>query len=134
MPDWNGKGRKPVARYRTPALPLKALAPAEGRKIYRQATWRKGSKGPMRSRFKVHTVRPAGAAARRHAIAQAGSPTAWDGTLPTATLPSEWPTGQKTPTKYWLTNLPAHTPLRDLARLAIPRRSARAPRLLQPRA
>lgn len=118
VPDWNGRGRKPAARYRTPALPLKALAAEGGRRSYRQTTWRKGSKGPMRSRFKVHTVRPAGVATRRVAIAQAGSPTAWDGTLPTATLLSEWPTGQKTPTEYWLTSLPADTPLRVLARLA----------------
>ncbi|MCX4824546.1 IS701 family transposase [Streptomyces sp. NBC_01142] len=117
-PVWSGRGRKPAARYRTPALPLKALAPAEGRRSYRQATWRKGSKGPMRSRFKVHTVRPAGVATRRVAIAQAGGSTAWDGVLPTTTLLSEWPTGEKVPTEYWLTSLPADTPLRDLARLA----------------
>lgn len=45
-PDWSRTGRRPVARYRTPALPLKDLAARGRRKAYRQATWRKGSKGP----------------------------------------------------------------------------------------
>jgi SRSO17 transposase len=117
-PAWSGTGRKPAVRYRTPAQPLKALAVEPGRKGYRQATWRTGSRGPMRSRFAAHTVRPAGIAARRHAMAQAGGPAAWDGTLPTATLLCEWPTRHTEPTDYWLTSLPADTPLRHLARLA----------------
>ncbi|ANZ13533.1 IS701 family transposase [Streptomyces noursei] len=117
-PAWSGTGRKPAVRYRTPALPLKALAAEAGRRAYRQATWRKGSRGPMRSRFAVHTVRPAGVATRRFAMAKAGGSAAWDGVLPTATLLAEWPTGEKAPTDYWLTSLPADTPLRKLARLA----------------
>jgi SRSO17 transposase len=117
-PDWSGTGRRPAARYRAPALPLKDLAAQGGRKAYRQATWRKGSKGPMRSKFKVRTLRPAGVAARRHATAQAGGPSAWDGVLPALTLVTQWPTGEKTPTEYWLTSLPADTPLRHLVRLA----------------
>lgn len=117
-PVWSGNGRRPAARYRTKALSLKGLAAESGSKAYRQATWRKGSQGPMRSRFRVQSVRPAGVAARAHAIAQAGGSTAWDGVLPDLTLLSEWPTGQKTPTEYWLTSLPADTPLRYLVRLA----------------
>ncbi|MFE3654651.1 MULTISPECIES: IS701 family transposase [unclassified Streptomyces] len=117
-PVWSGTGRKPATRYRSPALPLKALATGSGRKSYRQATWRTGSRGPMRSRFKADTVRPAGIAARRFALTQAGGAAAWDGVLPTATLLSEWPTRQKEPTDYWLTSLPADTPLRHLVRLA----------------
>ncbi|MDQ0843159.1 IS701 family transposase [Streptomyces sp. V1I6] len=117
-PAWSGNGRKPAARYRTPALSLKDLAAETGRQTHRQATWRKGSKGPMRSKFRVRRVRPAGVAARRHAIAQAGGPSAWDGVLPALTLLSQWPTGEKAPTEYWLTSLPADTPLRRLVRLA----------------
>lgn len=117
-PAWSGNGRKPAARYRTKALSLKGLAAESGRKAYRQATWRKGSQGPMRSRFRVQSVRPAGVAARTHAMAQAGGSSAWDGVLPALALLSEWPTGQKTLTDYWLTNLPADTPLRYLVRLA----------------
>ncbi|UYQ60107.1 IS701 family transposase [Streptomyces peucetius] len=117
-PARSGTGRKPAVRYRTKASSLKDLATGTGRKAYRQATWRTGSRGAMRSRFKVETVRPAGVAVRRHTIARAGGSTAWDGVLPTATLLSEWPTGEKAPTEYWLTSLPADTPLRHLARLA----------------
>ncbi|MFJ1616156.1 IS701 family transposase [Streptomyces sp. NPDC088251] len=117
-PAWSGNGRKPATRYRTKALSLKGLAAEPGRKAYRQATWREGSKGPMRSRFQVQNVRPAGVAARTHAMAAAGGSTAWDGALPALTLLNEWPAGQKTPTEYWLTSLPADTPLRRLVRLA----------------
>ncbi|MFF7415727.1 IS701 family transposase [Streptomyces lydicus] len=117
-PAWSGRGRKPAARYRTPTLPLKTLAIAQGRKAYRQATWRTGSRGPMRSRFALHTVRPAGVAARGFAMAQAGGSAAWDGILPATTLLCEWPTGQQAPTEYWMTSLPTDTPLRKLARLA----------------
>jgi SRSO17 transposase len=117
-PAWSGTGRRPAARYRTPALPLKELAVEGGRKSYRQATWRKGSKGPMRSKFQVRIVRPAGVAARRPAMAQAGGSTAWNGVLPALTLLTQWPTGEKTPTEYWLTSLPADTALRHLVRLA----------------
>ncbi len=117
-PAGSGAGRKPSPRYRTKALPLKDLAAQTGRKSYRQATWRKGSKGPMRSRFRVRSVRPAGVAARTHAMAQAGGAAAWDGVLPALTLLTEWPTGQKAPTEYWLTSLPADTPPRHLVRLA----------------
>ncbi|MFD3809367.1 IS701 family transposase [Streptomyces sp. NPDC058619] len=117
-PPWSGNGRKPALRYRTKATSLQTLVTNGGRKTLRRATWRHGSKGPMRSRFRVLTVRPAGVATRNRAIAQAGGPTAWDGVLPEATLLSEWPTGQKAPTEYWLTSLPADTMTRYLVRLA----------------
>ncbi|OKJ25822.1 IS701 family transposase [Streptomyces sp. CB01580] len=117
-PAWSGNGRKPATRYRTKALSLKDLAAEPGRKAYQQVTWRKGSKGPMRLRFQARNVRPAGVAARTHAMAAAGGSTAWDGTLPALTLLNEWPTGQKTPTNYWLSTLPADTPLQELVRTA----------------
>ncbi|SCF88165.1 hypothetical protein GA0115254_121412 [Streptomyces sp. Ncost-T10-10d] len=50
-------------------------------------------------------------------MAQAGGSATWDGVLPTVNLLSEWPTGQKTPTEYWLTSLPADTSLRRLVRM-----------------
>ncbi|GAA2916137.1 IS701-like element ISBj9 family transposase [Streptosporangium fragile] len=117
-PAWSGNGRKPAARYRTPASSLRDLAAQTGRKSYRQVTWRRGSKGAMRSRFRAQSVRPAGVAARRHAMAQATGAAGWDGVLPALTLLSEWPTGAQAPTEYWLTTLPADTPLRRLAGLA----------------
>ncbi|MDH6131619.1 hypothetical protein P3T37_000993 [Kitasatospora sp. MAA4] len=112
--------QRPQARHPLPdpCLPLRALVADSGRKAFRQATWRHGSKGPMRSRFRVLTVRPAGVAVRTYAMAQAGGAGGWDGVLPEATLLSEWPTGQNAPTEYWLTSLPADTPTRHLVRLA----------------
>lgn len=117
-PPWSGNGRKPATRYRMKAASMQVLAADGGRKGFRQATWRRGSKGPMRSRFRVVTVRPAGVAARTHAMAQAGGAASWDGVLPETPLLSEWPTGHKAPTEYWLTSLPADTPTRHLVRLA----------------
>lgn len=117
-PPWSGNGRKPATRYRMKAASMQALATDGGRKAFRRATWRRGSKEPMRSRFRVVIVRPAGVAARTHAMAQAGGAASWDGIPPETTLVSEWPTGQKTPTEYWLTSLPADTPTRHLVRLA----------------
>jgi len=62
----------------------------------------------MRSRFVALRVRPAS----RHI------PRAGDGSLPECWLIAEWPPGEPGPTDYWLSDLPAQTPLRDLVRLA----------------
>ncbi|GHH63478.1 hypothetical protein GCM10017673_04400 [Streptosporangium violaceochromogenes] len=115
---WSGNGRKPAARYRTKASSLKDLAAAAGRASYRRVTWRTGSKGPMRSRFRVQSVRPAGVTTRRHARSQAAGAAGWDGVLPAMTLLTEWPTGAQAPAEYWLSSLPADTTLRHLVRLA----------------
>ncbi len=117
-PTWSGNGRKPAARYRAKASSLRDLAAAAGRASYRRVTWRTGSKGPMRSRFRVQSVRPAGVATRRHARSQAAGPTGWDGVLPTVTLLTEWPTGAQAPTEYWLSSLGEEVALRRLVRLA----------------
>ncbi|UKY55617.1 hypothetical protein [Streptomyces inhibens] len=42
----------------------------------------------------------------------------WDGVLPTRTLLGEWPPDTSAPTGYWISNLPATTPLADLGRWA----------------
>jgi SRSO17 transposase len=73
----------------------------------------------MRSRFLALRVRPAGIRARRlaraAAIAEHGH---WDGVLPEVTLLVEWPQDAPKPTDYWLTSLPADTPVAELVRLA----------------
>ncbi len=117
-PAWSGRGRRPAVRYRAKPSSLKTLALEPGPKAYRRVTWRKGSRGPMRSRFRVRIVRPAGVAIRAHVKERAGGSAAWDGVLPTATLLSEWPAGEKAPTDFWLTNLPQGTSTRRLVRLA----------------
>ncbi|MFC9769640.1 transposase [Rhodococcus jostii] len=45
-------------------------------------------------------------------------PRANDGTLPEVWLLAEWPTGADEPTDYWLSTLPADTPLAEPVRLA----------------
>jgi SRSO17 transposase len=71
---------------------------------YRTVTWRKGSWGPMSSRFCAVRVR----AAHRDTKRFEPRPEEW--------LLIEWPIDRTEPLKYWLTNLPADTPLTTLAR------------------
>ncbi|MET9404154.1 IS701 family transposase [Kitasatospora sp. NPDC002965] len=117
-PAYRGAGRRTLPRYRTEAIALRELATAGGRRTFRQVTWRQGSRGAMRSRFRVLQVRPAGKIPRTLAAAEAGGGAAWDGVLPTETLLVEWPPGASAPTDYWLTNLPPDTTIRRLVRLA----------------
>jgi SRSO17 transposase len=118
-PPWSGNGRKPQARYRHKPSPVAALAAGHGRQAFTEVTWREGSRGPMRSRFVALRVRPAGIRARRLARAAATAEHGhWDGVLPEVTLLVEWPEGAEAPTGYWLSSLPAGTPVADLVRLA----------------
>jgi SRSO17 transposase len=84
---------------------------AAGQRSCVELIWRRGSKGPQRGRFLALRVRPAGLTPRRLARA-AGTE------LPVGWLLAEWPRGEPEPTKYWLANLPATTPLVELVGLA----------------
>ncbi|MGW0711776.1 IS701 family transposase [Streptomyces sp. NPDC002643] len=118
-PAWSGNGRRPQPRYRDKPSPVAALAAGHGRQAFSEVTWREGSRGPMRSRFLALRVRPAGVRARRLAQAAATAEHGhWDGVLPDVTLLVEWPQDAEAPTDYWLSNLPAGTPLAELVRLA----------------
>lgn len=118
-PPWLGNGRKPQPRYRDKPSPAVALAAGRGRQSFTQVTWREGSRGPLRSHFLALRVRPAGVRARRLAQAAATAREGvWDGVLPEVTLLVQWPEGAEEPTDYWLSNLPADTPLDELVRLA----------------
>jgi SRSO17 transposase len=68
----------------------------------RKVSWREGTHGMMRSRFAALRVR----AAHRDYWRKEPHPEQW--------LLIEWPTTEKEPTKYWLSNLPASIPLRKL--------------------
>ncbi|MEU6381847.1 IS701 family transposase [Streptomyces sp. NPDC046909] len=118
-PAWSGNGRRPQPRYRDKPSAVAALASGLGRQAYTEVTWREGSRGAMRSHFVALRVRPTGVRARRlaraAAIARDGH---WDGVLPEVTLLVEWPEEAEAPTDYWLSNLPADTPLSELVRLA----------------
>jgi SRSO17 transposase len=114
-PPYSGRGRPPVPKYRDKPSTLGRLALAAGEAACQQATWRDGTRrtpdnptGAMRSRFLVLPVRPA----------SREIPRAADGSLPVRTLLAQWPEGAGEPTDYWLSNLPADTPLPTLVHLA----------------
>jgi SRSO17 transposase len=114
-PPYTGRGRPPTARYRDEASSLTALALAAGRRALHRVTWRHGSRSTtnnptaaMRSRFLALRIRPANRDIPRNP----------DGSLDECWLIAEWPPGEPEPTDYWLSNLPADTPLRTLVRLA----------------
>jgi SRSO17 transposase len=64
----------------------------------------------MTSRFLTLRVRPANIELRRAANKH-------DSELEVCWLICEWPDGKQQPVKYWLSNLPADTPIEDLVRL-----------------
>src|SRR3954464_14547959 len=107
---YSGRGRRPLPRYRTAPVGLRAHVLAAGRAAVRQVTWREGSQGPMSSHFVALRVRPAG----HKAIARLAA----DGSLPAVWLLAEWPPEAAEPTDYWLSSLPEDTPLAELVRLA----------------
>jgi SRSO17 transposase len=110
-PKPEGRGRPPGLRYREDPSSLKALALAAGKKTAVTVIWREGTRGKMTSRFLALRVRPANIHLRR-AAHKAGEE------LPVGWLICEWPANAAEPVKYWLSNLPAQTPLTELVRLA----------------
>ena len=109
QPAWSGRGRPPAARYRRPFSTLADLAWAAGEQARVTVTWREGTCGPMTSRFVALRVRPANVKLRNL------DP---DGELPVRWLLAEWPDGKDAPTDFWLSNLPADTPIDQLVALA----------------
>jgi SRSO17 transposase len=114
-PPYSGRGRPPVPRYRDDPSNLTTLALAAGRRALHRITWRHGTRrnprnptAAMTSRFLALRVRPANRDIPRRA----------DGTVAECWLIAEWPPGKPEPTDYWLSTLPADTPLRELVRLA----------------
>ncbi len=108
-PVYGGAGRPPKQRYRAKRSSLKTLALTAGRQSLKTVSWREGSRGKLSSRFLALRVRPANVQLRR---------AAGDDELPLAWLLCEWPDGEDEPVKYWLSNLPAETPLKRLVSLA----------------
>ena len=112
---YSGHGRPPGPAYPQPHTTLRKLALAAGHQAARTVTWRHGTKmtrnnprAAMRSRFLALRVRPANRTIRR----------ATDGSLPDCWLLAQWPPDAAEPTDYWLSTLPADTPLRELVRIA----------------
>jgi SRSO17 transposase len=110
-PEWKGTGRPPKPRYREDPSSLKELALAAGTKAAVTVTWREGTRGKMSSRFLALRVRAANVRLRNNANRNGEE-------LPVRWLLCEWPAKASEPTKYWLSNLPADAPLKELVRLA----------------
>lgn len=98
---WNGKGRPPVRHKRTPTrqpVSVEALALSLEPGAFKTVRWREGSNVPLSSRFAAVRARAAQGDRLREEE--------W--------LLIEWTKGAKAPTKYFLSNLPANTPLKTL--------------------
>jgi SRSO17 transposase len=96
--NWSGTGRPPKLlrrdrRHRP--IAVKELALKLHSAAWKNITWREGSDRKLKSRFAAVRVRPAH---RDNWQAE--------------------PRGEKQPTKYWLSTLPAETTLRDLVKMA----------------
>ncbi|MEV7120982.1 IS701 family transposase [Kitasatospora griseola] len=107
-PAYGGLGPRPKPRYRTRPLPLAEHVRAAGRAAARTVTWRRGSRDHLTSDFVALRVPLAG---RRPRLEE-------DGTLPACRRPAQWPAHMAEPSHYWVSNLPADTPIRELVRLA----------------
>lgn len=104
-----GKERLPTRRRRDAdnrPVSAKDLALSLPNTAFRPVAWREGSKAALSSRFAALRVRPAHRDPRR----QTPRPPEW--------LLIEWPAGEDEPSKYWLSTLPADTPLEDLVAAA----------------
>ena len=102
--------RRPATRLRRDAdhrpVSAKDLALSLPKTAFRPVAWREGSKAELSSRFSALHVRPA----HRDSLRPTPRPAEW--------LVIEWPAGEDKPTKYWLSTLPADTPLKDLVAAA----------------
>jgi SRSO17 transposase len=108
-PRYRGCGRPATLLRRDAAhqpLAVRDLARRHTPTAWRPVTWREGSVGMMRSRFAAVRVH----AAHRDYWRAAPHREQW--------LLIEWPKDSAEPTKYWLANLAATTPLKQLVRLA----------------
>ncbi len=97
VPPYKGRGRHPKCLQRGEHAPVKIkdLAMSLPPEAYREVGWREGTKGPMTGRYAIMRVRPAHRDERRHEP----RPEEW--------LLVEWPAGEKEPTHYHLSTLPA---------------------------
>jgi SRSO17 transposase len=112
-PPYAGRGRPPSRLRRAPGHePVSAADLAGGlpRRAWRRVAWREGSRAELASRFAAVRIRPA----HRDTLRSEARPEEW--------LLVEWPEGAAAPAKYWLSNLPPRTALRDLVRTAKARR------------
>jgi SRSO17 transposase len=106
---YQGRGRPPtLLRRSADAKPVSAKEIAFGlpKTAWRSIRWRGGTKGDMRSRFARVRVR----AAHRDYWRREPRSEEW--------LLIEWPTSEKGPTKYWLSNISSKVTITDLVHVA----------------
>ena len=105
---WCGWGPHPRrlrrSAYHRP-LAVAAFAARLPPTAWQRVRWREGTRGPMESRFAAVRVR----AAHRDVKRTVPREVEW--------LLVEWPRGETTPTKYWLSTVPATVALDALVRL-----------------
>ncbi len=85
---------------------VKQLAMDLSSHAFKEITWREGTDHKLQSRFAAIRVRAA------HRDYEKAEPHAEEWLL------IEWPRGEKEPTKYWVSTLPAHTKLKALVKMA----------------
>jgi SRSO17 transposase len=106
---WSGRGRPPTRLRRSPEhqpVSVKELALSLPRQAWRTVTWREGNRTALASRFAARRIRPA----HRDIWRSEPWPEEW--------LLMEWPEGAEEPSRYWLSNLPPRTALKDLVHTA----------------
>ena len=106
---WSGKGRRPKLQRRDAEhqpVSAKDLALTLPPSAWQTVSWRTGSRGDLSGRFAAVRVRPS----HRDYWRAEPHPEEW--------LLIEWPEGDKEPSKYWLSTLPATTALVDLVHRA----------------
>jgi SRSO17 transposase len=102
-----GRPRKLLQRdTKHQPVSAKELAVSLPAEAWKKVTWRQGVKQKLHSRFAASRVRPA----HRDYWRAEPHPEEW--------LLIEWPAGEKEPTKYWLSTLPADISLIELVHLA----------------
>ncbi|MEV8626481.1 IS701 family transposase [Streptomyces sp. NPDC051079] len=116
-PPYRGRGPRPQPAYPEAAQTVKTLVIAAGKRAARPVQWREGSRPGsgrsgfkrMYSRFVALRIRPAGREIRKAAC----SPE-----LPVRWLLAQWPATEAEPVQFWLSSVPADTPLATLVRTA----------------
>jgi SRSO17 transposase len=106
---WSGKGRRPKLQRRDAEhqpVSAKDLALTLPPSAWQTVSWRTGSRGDLSGRFAAVRVRPS------HRDYGRAEP------YPEEWLLIEWPEGDKEPSQYWLSTLPAPTALVDLVHRA----------------
>lgn len=102
---YSGQGRPPVVPRRTAnrqPISVKALAQQLPPTAWQTISWREGTNATLSSRFCAVRVRHAGGNTGRARL----HPEQW--------LLIEWPAGATEPLKYYLSNLPGDTAIKDL--------------------